>query len=298
MHEILEHNLITKSRQKYPDVEAVYILVPCEDSVARVIEDFTPGSDQPAVENVKYARAHILFTGAILESLLSTLYQSPAAPYIKKIDELFIEFNPIESRVFLTTPSEQPFYALYSPHSSNMAYRDMDAAADRVLSVIACLGARPYVRYYCPGQKSAKEAAEYPRIAETMAERLYQKMETYYANIAAKNKSKCENPNPVSPSVVIVLDRSVDMYAPLLHEFTYQAAVHDLIDLEGGCRYAYEVSTTAGKTQQATATLSEQSDQVWRVFRHEHICRVSEELVAQLDTMVKKNIGMKAAHEP
>ncbi|KAJ1797122.1 syntaxin binding protein 1, partial [Coemansia sp. RSA 2399] len=290
--------LITRSRQQYPDVEAVYILVPCEDSVARVIDDFRPGLDQSSVASTKYSRAHLFFTGAISDALLSTLRQSPAAPYIKGIDELFIEYNPIESRVFLTTPSEQPFYALYSPHSSDMAHRDLDAAADRLLSVIACLDIRPYIRYYRPEQSPAAKAAECPKIAEIMAEKIHQKLDTYYARRATSSKSKRERPNKVSPSVVIVLDRSVDMYAPLLHEFTYQAAVHDLIDLEDGCKYTYEVSTVAGKTQQANATLSEQTDKIWRVFRHEHVCRVAEELVAQFDTMVKKNIGVKAAHEP
>ncbi|KAJ2392450.1 syntaxin binding protein 1, partial [Coemansia sp. RSA 2559] len=85
--------LITRSRQQYPDAEAVYILVPCEDSVARVIDDFRPGLDQSSVASTKYSRAHLFFTGAIPDALLSTLHQSSAAPYIKGIDELFIEYN-------------------------------------------------------------------------------------------------------------------------------------------------------------------------------------------------------------
>ncbi|KAJ2568200.1 syntaxin binding protein 1 [Coemansia sp. RSA 1813] len=174
-----------------------------------------------------------------------------------------------------------------------MVHRDLDAAADRVLSVIACLGIRPYIRYYRPTQRSATKAAEYPKIAEAMAEKLQQKLENYYTRRAANsnNKNKREKSNDISPSVVIVLDRSVDMYAPLLHEFTYQATVHDLIDLEDGCKYTYEINTLAGKTQQASATLSEQSDEIWRQYRHEHICHVAEELVAQFETMVNKNIG-------
>ncbi|KAJ1664398.1 syntaxin binding protein 1 [Coemansia sp. RSA 1646] len=181
-----------------------------------------------------------------------------------------------------------------------MVHRDLDAAADRVLSVIACLGIRPYIRYYRPTQRSATKAAEYPKIAEAMAEKLQQKLENYYTRRAANsnNKNKREKSNDISPSVVIVLDRSVDMYAPLLHEFTYQATVHDLIDLEDGCKYTYEINTLAGKTQQASATLSEQSDEIWRQYRHEHICHVAEELVAQFETMVNKNIGVKAAHQP
>jgi len=40
------------------------------------------------------------------------------------------------------------------------------------------------------------------------------------------------------PATVIILDRSVDAVAPLLHEFTYQAMTNDLLDLEGA-KYRY-----------------------------------------------------------
>ncbi|KAJ2682535.1 syntaxin binding protein 1, partial [Coemansia sp. RSA 1285] len=127
-----------------------------------------------------------------------------------------------------------PFYALYSPHSSDMFYRDLNATADRVLSVIACLGIQPYIRYYCPAQSLAAGNVEYPKIAKEMAEKLQQKLNCYYAHNLNRSTNPHETPTHSPPSTVIILDRSVDMYAPLLHEFTYQAVVHDLIDLEDG----------------------------------------------------------------
>ncbi|KAJ2678372.1 syntaxin binding protein 1 [Coemansia spiralis] len=302
MHEILEQNvmsvqLITRSRQPYPDVEAIYILVPCADSVSRMIDDYKSDLEQPTMERSKYARAHLFFTGALPDSLLSLLSQSPAAPYIKGIGELFVEYNPIESRVFLTTPSEQPFYALYSPHSANMIHRDLDAASDRCLSVLALLGIKPYIRYYRPGQPPSTNSVGYPGIAKTMGELLQQKLDDYYSREKITTENKQEQFDDVSPSVVIVLDRSIDMYAPLVHEFTYQAVVHDLIDLEDGTKYAYEIETKTGETRQVSATLGEQTDLLWHQLKHLHIGHVAQVLADQFSKLIEKSSGVKAASE-
>ena len=44
-------------------------------------------------------------------------------------------------------------------------------------------------------------------------------------------------------STIIIIDRSFDMISPLIHEFTYQAMMNDLLALEGS-RYVYDVMTT------------------------------------------------------
>ncbi|KAJ2559493.1 syntaxin binding protein 1, partial [Coemansia sp. RSA 1836] len=185
MPAILEQNvlavqLITKNRQPYPDVDAVYVLVPCAKSIAHVVGDFTPTLDTP--QRSKYARAHLFFTGALPDHLFSQLSASVAAPYIKGIAELYIEYNPIESRVFLTTPSEQPFYTLYSPNAPDLRDRDLEASADRLLSVVASLGVHPYVRYYRPPGSATSPA-------EGMANRLQSKLDDYYAH----ERRKAEN---------------------------------------------------------------------------------------------------------
>lgn len=38
-------------------------------------------------------------------------------------------------------------------------------------------------------------------------------------------------------STLIITDRSMDTFAPLLHEFTYQAMAHDLLPIEDGSKY-------------------------------------------------------------
>ncbi|KAJ2027272.1 syntaxin binding protein 1, partial [Coemansia sp. S610] len=291
MPAILEQNvlavqLITKNRQPYPDVDAVYVLVPCAESIAQVIDDFTPTTDPPL--RAKYARAHLFFTGALADPLFAKLSASAAAPYIKGIAELYIEYNPIESRVFLTTPSERPFYALYSPNAGGMRSRDLEASADRVLSVIASLGVRPYVRYYRPPGSASSPA-------EAMANCLQSKLDEYCAHLQRKAENYKEGQSAnLQTSTVIVLDRSVDIYAPLVHEFAYQAIVHDLIDLENGDKYAYSSVAANGEVQRTETELAEATDPLWAKLRHQHISQVSQTLVKRLDQLVSENVGIKA----
>ncbi|KAJ2083634.1 syntaxin binding protein 1 [Coemansia sp. RSA 988] len=303
MHAILEQNvvaiqLITRSRQSYPDMDAIYILVPCADSVARVIEDFKYGLKAADSRHCQYARAHLFFTGALSDALLAHLESSPAAPYIKTATELYIEYNPIESRVFLTTPSEQPFYALYSPHAPNLIAKDLDAAADRLLSVIVSLGVTPYIRYYRPhhpafGESSQKSAA--PHIAESMTAHIQMKLNGYYECKQRNLNNKQRYLENMASSVLIVLDRSVDMFAPLLHDLTYQGAVHDLLDLEDGNRHTYIAGSAGGHPRQIVAELTEQKDLLWEEIRHWHIGDVSQYLADQYEKLVSENVGIQAA---
>ena len=39
--------------------------------------------------------------------------------------------------------------------------------------------------------------------------------------------------------MLFITDRSMDLNAPFLHEFTYQAMCNDLLDVQDGRRYRY-----------------------------------------------------------
>ncbi|PVV03092.1 hypothetical protein BB560_002450 [Smittium megazygosporum] len=154
LYDILEENvslveIITKSRQPYTDKDAIYFLVPTKESVSRFIDDFTkkgPGWNKGAM----YACAHLYFTGSLDEALFSRLASSKASKYIKCIKEIYIQFNAYESRVFLTTPSEYPFYNMYSPNAGKNRDRDIEAIVDRLLSVVLTLESDPEICYYSP----------------------------------------------------------------------------------------------------------------------------------------------------
>ncbi|KAJ2724400.1 syntaxin binding protein 1 [Coemansia sp. Benny D115] len=287
-------------------MDAIYILVPCADSVERMIDDFKPRPQNAESESQKasYAHAHLFFTGELPDELLSLIASSPAAPYVKNVTEMFIEYNPIESRVFLTTPSEQPFYTLYSPHSTDKIVKDLDAASDRIISVISSLKIRPYIRFYSPGEPTDTEwngipnKDSYPRIAQAMAVRLQMKLDEFYAHEERKPIDEKMDDQTYPPPVIIVLDRSIDMYAPLIHEATYQAMVYDLVDLGNGDKYTYQVTSNDGNVSQIEAELCEKTDELWRSLRHEHIVTVADTLADRVDKLLSDHAGIKALNKP
>ncbi|KAJ1677737.1 syntaxin binding protein 1, partial [Spiromyces aspiralis] len=254
---------ITKSRQPYPDKDAVYFLVPSKESVSRLIADFTkkgPGWNQGAM----YAAAHVYFTGSLENWLLRRLSSSKASTYIRALTELYIEFNAIEERVFITKPSLYPLYNLYSPHASDHRHLDITATAERLVSMCATLSIMPYIRYYRPigslrqrlhsgirsrdtmlalnstlrrrstvigfGEAGIPEPS-IPSISADLAWTFKQRLDDHYL------KAHDTEVTGTTPAVIIILDRSIDMLAPLLHEFTYQAMVTDLLDLDRGENY-------------------------------------------------------------
>ncbi|KAI8325467.1 Sec1-like protein [Martensiomyces pterosporus] len=302
--------LITRSRQPYPDMDAIYILVPCADSISRVINDFSHGqAAQDREQRHMYAHAYLLFTGALSDSLFGQLSASAAAQHIRGIRELFIEYNPIESRAFLTAPSATPFYTLYSAHAADRLTADLDAAADRLLSVIASLRIKPYIRYYRPGLSSEisvtdmarlsphVEWAGGPRIAEAMANRLQLKLDDYYSHEKRKLGKKDGHPPALSPSVVIILDRSIDLYAPFIHEFTYQAMVSDLVDLQDGEKYVFDIETKSGERRKVEAELTERADPLWEKLRHMHIAEATQALTDKFNKLIEEHVGITAIQE-
>jgi syntaxin-binding protein 1 len=78
----------------------------------------------------------------------------------------------------------------------------------------------PYIRAYQSGNIAC--------LGEKLGKSLQKEVE-HYAHLdpdfaQLKNQKR---------STIIIVDRSFDMIAPLIHEFTYQAMLNDLLALEG-----------------------------------------------------------------
>ncbi|KAJ1920738.1 syntaxin binding protein 1 [Mycoemilia scoparia] len=258
---------IKKNRQAYVDKEAIYFLVPTKESVSRFISDFTkkgPASNNGAM----YSAGHIYFTGAI------------------------------EDQVFITKPSLLPFYNLYSPHSGEHRYLDLATISDRLVSVCASLAIVPYIRYYRPigsmrqrvlssinpisrnfmpgavpkrtigfGEAGMLEPT-IPSVAADLAWTFKKKLDEYFQ---AGGIPEDEMNQAQIPSIVIILDRSVDMIAPLIHEFTYQAMVTDLLDFDRENKYIIKPDIEDNQPEEIVVKLNNYDDVLWDELKHKHI---------------------------
>lgn len=81
--------------------------------------------------------------------------------------------------------------------------------------------------------------------------------------------------------------RGFDPVAPVIHEWTYEAMVYDLLDLKGAV-YTYEIETEGGKSESKAHILDER-DSIWTELRHQHFAAASLRISSMLDDFRKKN---------
>ena len=81
-------------------------------------------------------------------------------------------------------------------------------------------------------------------------------------------------PSQRPQSVLVVTDRSMDLMAPLLHEFTYQAMAHDLLPIKeqetGKVTFHMTINEGTAAAEEKDMELIEK-DTVWVNNRHRHM---------------------------
>lgn len=83
------------------------------------------------------------------------------------------------------------------------------------------------------------------------------------------------------------MDRSVDQIASIIHEWTYDAMCHDLLNMDGN-KYVQEVPSKTGGTEKKEVLL-EDHDPIWLELRHAHIADASERLHEKMTSFLSKN---------
>ncbi|KAI9145008.1 Sec1-like protein [Paraphysoderma sedebokerense] len=286
MYDILEENvtlveLITRKRQPYPNLEAIYFLSPTPESIDYFICDFVPGGGKKQL----YSAAHLFFTGSLPDPLMGKLTSSGAAKSIKNLKELYVDFLALESRLFsLDSPSS--FFRLYSPDSGGIHAQnaELDKIAKQLLSVCATLGENPYIRYHRPLGSDANSNR-----SQKLAYMIQNELDNL-RNIDPDFPPQGEFPHP--RATLVIVDRTIDVTAPIVHEFTYQAMAHDLLELADG-KYSLGATSPDGSNQSKDIQLDE-SDQIWVSVRHLHIAETISYIMAQLNKFTSENKAASA----
>ncbi|KAK9729404.1 syntaxin binding protein 1, variant 3 [Basidiobolus ranarum] len=276
MYDILEEKVtllenIEFNRQPFPDLEAVYLLTPTFESVFRLLEDFC------SKKGPMYAAAHVFFTSGLDEQMFEKISSSRAMKFIKTLQELYVDFIGIESRVFsLELPNS--FFTLFSPHSNRKSALELQDIARRLVSVCASLDENPAIRYFCPETESNNTV-----ISRKLAMLLQAEMDVF-----TQNNQQFPVRKDQPKSLFLVLDRTIDMKSPFLHEFTYQAMNNDLLTIEDGVTYKFKYTTGTDDQAERQVRLNEE-DKLWTEIRHKHIAECIEHVITNFKSLIGDN---------
>jgi syntaxin-binding protein 1 len=90
--------------------------------------------------------------------------------------------------------------------------------------------------------------------------------------------------------MLIITDRSMDLVAPIVHEFTYQAMAHDLLPIKEGDKILYRTIVNEGPpgVQEKDMEITEK-DEIWVKNRHMHMKDTIEKLMGDFQKFIDEN---------
>ena len=89
--------------------------------------------------------------------------------------------------------------------------------------------------------------------------------------------------------MLLVINRSIDGFAPALHKFTYQEMAHDLQPIKDAEKVTYVKVTTSGGADKGKETMIGNENRMWVSNWHKHIKDTVEKLMEDFQKFLGDN---------
>lgn len=204
------HSMISSKRSPLPDVPAIYFIEPSIDNILLIIDD---------LNNDKYDEFYINFTSNInrelLEEFAKKVSLSGKSFKIKQIFDQYLNYIITEPNLF-SLDHPKIFTKFNHPSTSEDQIHQLASdLSDGLLSVILTTGNIPIIRCQRNGP------------AELIATQLDFKLRDYLSN----SKSLL-NQSIQQRSVLVLIDRNIDLSSMFSHSWIYQCMVSDVFNLK------------------------------------------------------------------
>ncbi|XP_057766763.1 SNARE-interacting protein KEULE-like isoform X3 [Salvia miltiorrhiza] len=284
---------IHKRRQPLPSMDAIYFIQPTKEKYgsspfyhltlvlasSRYIVIFL--SDMSG-RSPLYRKAFVFFSSPVSRELVAQIKKDGSVlSRIGALREMNLEYFAIDSQGFITD-NERALEDLFGDEeSSRRGDACLNVMGTRIATVFASLREFPYVRY-----RAAKSLD--PTTMTTFRDLIPTKLAASVWNNLMKYKANLPNFPQLETCELLILDRSVDQIAPIIHEWTYDAMCRDLLNMDGN-KYVHEVPSKTGGRPEKKEVLLEDHDPIWLELRHAHIADASERLHEKMTNFVSKN---------
>lgn len=194
--------------------------------------------------------------------MFDSLTNSAVVPFMRTMKEVNVDFLAYESQVF-HFDAQEGFALYFSEDLVELRDPYQKEMSEKLASLCAVIDAKPsQIRYAIP----AAQMATYTR------------------------RALDDLPLTADPTCkLIIVDRTIDMISPLLHEFTYLAMLEDVLDKDIDDDNFTQSFTTAEGVTKERATVLDERDPVLYAVRHKHIAESIEWLVNSVNAFTRTN---------
>lgn len=243
------HLLLNSERESISDAPAVYFVRPTEANIKRIIEDCS---------KTLYRSVYLNFLSRIerplLEKLAQDLLAVNAISLISRVSDQYLDVISLEPSLFSLNFVDS--FIAYNDTSLGEAQirAFMNRVSMGILSMIRLLGVVPVIRAPSGGAAEMLSQSLHSLIRETQSPR------GASANILSGDSF--DRPRPL----LLIFDRTCDMFPILQHTATYQALIDDLLGHHLN-KVTIEVKSKDGNgTKKKSYDLNTQSDTFYNKY--------------------------------
>ncbi|KAI4315311.1 hypothetical protein L6164_028135 [Bauhinia variegata] len=273
---------IYKRRQPLPSMDAIYFIQPTRENVIMFLSDMSGKAPL-------YRKAFVFFSSPISKELVMEIKKDTRVlTRIGALREMNLEYFAIDSQGFITN-NERALEELFGDEeNTHKGVICLNVMAARIATVFASLREFPFVRFRAAKTLDATTMTTFRDLIPT-------KLAAGVWDCLMKFKKTIPNFPQTETCELLILDRSIDQIAPVIHEWTYDAMCHDLLNMEGN-KYVHEVPGKTGSPPEKKEVLLEDHDPIWLELRHAHIAHASERLHEKMTNFISKNKAAQIQH--
>jgi hypothetical protein len=287
---------LSKIRQPIPDIPALYFVEPTIESISSIVADFSNDKRGPM-----YKAALLCFTRSIPPEGAS-LIKNCAALRMRVLCavEVQLDYLPLENNVVSLGVSSP--LNIYHLKGSKLQQR-VHTVTSRLVTLFASSNERPYI-CATTNTSSTGTADTQPSLASQLGVAVNNAMNAYIDGAARANFWYWGDGNLVDNvhgphgderrrSTLLIVDRASDVVSSVLHEFTYQAMLHDLVGhthSEDSNTMKYTDKKQIERRLKVSNLAQDNEDVFWERSRHLHISDVSKYLHKALENYGASNV--------
>lgn len=198
---ILTEKLSKKRKTQLPHLSAIVFIRPTAENVFDL---------RTELRNAHFSSYNIVFSNTVRRTFIEEIADADEHELVSQVSEYFADYYALDNH--LISLNVIPFLDTLQGRGSMMQNPSLERTIDGMLAVMLSSKRKPQIRYHATSP-----------ICRNLAERLCVRMDQEGSLLDFRSRE--------SQSLLLILDRREDPVTPLLNQWTYEAMVHELVEI-------------------------------------------------------------------